>query len=123
VGADGTTKYQNVFLAPDASEVYVLPNMGTGARASLQDFLFTKYKLKEVTVDENGVIVNPDSEKAIGTRIIRVIEEGDEYYEIDPSKTSVWQQWNDYQELLKKRLVGLYDDNGDYQGDFIKAIE
>lgn len=122
VGPDGI-KYQNVLLAPNASEVYVLPNMGTGTRASLQDFLFTKYKLKKVPVDENGAIVNPDSEDAVDTRIIQVIEDGDRYYEIDPSKTSVWQQWNDYQELLKKRLVGLYDDNGDYQGDFIKAIE
>jgi hypothetical protein len=103
---DGTPAYNNVAIAPDADKVMIF-NPATEKplvpKASLQEFLFSKFNAQTVEVDTDG-----DGVK----EIIRVRAKDDKgnplYFDVDPSSKSVWQSWYDYQDMNKKRLVGLY---------------
>lgn len=129
IGSDGKSKASNVNLAPDANQVTVLPTDGSASKAILQDFLFKKFgavetrTAKKPVIDSEGKPVLDENGKQVFEDYEFLIRGSDGYYKVNPQSLSVWQQWNDYQEILKKRLVGLYDDNGNYQGDFIKDLE
>lgn len=101
IDKDGTVVYPNTKIAPDAEVVMIQPTADTGTKATLQNFLFGKF-----IDEENGI-----RKKA---------EDG---YAVNPDMQSIWQAWTDHQDIIQKRLVGLYDKNGDYIGDFLLKIE
>jgi hypothetical protein len=103
---DGTPAYNNVAIAPDADKVMIFNPAAEKPlvpKASLQEFLFSKFNAQTVEVDTDG-----DGVK----EIIRVRAKDDKgnplYFDVDPSSKSIWQSWYDYQDMNKKRLVGLY---------------
>ena len=100
IGPDGSTKYNDVYLAPDADKILVNPTDTSGNKASLQDFLLAKYD----TIQVDGM--DEDGEPIKETIKIRATKEDGtvDYYSIDPSKTSFFQEWNDYQECLKSHI-------------------
>lgn len=101
IDKDGTVVYPNANIAPDAEFVTVQPTTATGTKTTLQNFLFSKF------IDEEDGIRKKD-------------EDG---YAVDPDMQSIWQAWIDHQDIIQKRLVGLYNKNGDYIGDFLLKIE
>ena len=116
----GSSLYQDVDIAPLSSKVLVekTSSEGTGQYATLQDFLFAKFYDTEIAGQAKRVRAG---------KLIEV-EEGDDivapdHYHVNVNATSIWQAWNDYQEILKKRLVGVYDEQDGYQGDYIQSAE
>lgn len=101
IDKDGTVAYPNTKIAPDAEVVMIQPTADTGTKTTLQNFLFGKF------IDEKG-------------EIRKKAEDG---YAVNPDMQSIWQAWTDHQDIVQKRLVGLYDKNGDYIGDFLLKIE
>lgn len=114
IGPEGTVIASGVLISPNAEDVTVKNQVGQGTdvSANLKDFLFQKFSSTTETNDEDTVT-------------IRTV--GDGYFSIDPSKISILQSWSDYQNLNKKRLVGLYgkDENNNiiYIADFLSGIE
>lgn len=114
IGPEGTVIANGVLISPNAEDVKVENEVtqNTNVSANLKDFLFKKFSSTTETDDE-------------GTVTIRTA--GDDYFSIDPSKVSILQSWSDYQNLNKKRLVGLYGkdekDNVVYIADFLSGIE
>lgn len=114
IGPEGTVMASGVLISPNAEDVTVKNQVGqsTEASANLKDFLFKKFT--SATELDGG--------EAIEIRAV-----GDGYFSIDPSKISILQSWSDYQNLNKKRLVGLYgkDENNNivYIADFLSEIE
>lgn len=107
----GTPVGDKVKISPDAADVMVHDASNNANHASLQDFLFAKFtdifsqgneSMRAFETDDNG---NPI------------------YHRVDPSQGSLWQTWTDYQKIMKRRLMGLYDSEGEYQGDFISNRE
>ena len=101
----GTTIYNNVDIMPTASSVLVekTSSEGDGQYSTLQDFLFAKFYDTEIE------------------DVVHRVKAG--HYPVNVNATSIWQAWNDYQNILKKRLVGIYDDETGYQGDYILTAE
>lgn len=90
IAPDGSVYATNVIISPDAKDVFIYQPDATGentngTQASLQDFLFRRFEIKD--------------NQWIAT---------DKYYSIDPSNNSLWQNWVDYQDITQQRLVGLY---------------
>lgn len=109
LGEDGTPVGDKVKISPDAADVMVHDATGSSVNhASLQDFLFAKFT--DIFSDANMRKLETDDD---GNPI---------YHQIDPSQGSLWQTWIDYQKIMKRRLVGLYDNEG-YKGDFINDRE
>lgn len=106
-----------VRLAPDASDIVVKStgNADASTKATLEEFLFSKF---DDSGDIRQNVKNSDGEKV--------------FHEVAPSSQSIWQWLTDHQDIVKKRLVGLYapvsDENGStvnkYTGqDFLLADE
>lgn len=122
IGPDGTVIAQSVLISPKAEDVKVENEIvqktegGTETKtpvsANLKDFLFKKFS---------------STTESDGGDTIEIRAAGDDYFSIDPSKISILQSWSDYQNLNKKRLVGLYDkdenNNIVYIADFLSGIE
>lgn len=99
--------YSGVRLAPDTSDIIVKPtgDADASSKATLEEFLFSKF-------DDTGAIrknVQVNGEKA--------------FYPVAPSSQSIWQWLTDHQDIVKKRMIGLYDTDGNYLGDFLLAQE
>ena len=118
IGPEGTVIANGVLISPNAEDVTVKNQVGqstatgtetkTPVSANLKDFLFKKFS---------------STTESDGGDTIEIRAAGDDYFSIDPSKISILQSWSDYQNLNKKRLVGLYDSEGDYIADFLSGIE
>lgn len=114
LGEDGTPVGDKVKISPDAADVMVHDATGSSVNhASLQDFLFRKFPTRDTEAGQ-----------------MRVNDEEDLYFTVDPTRQSVWQGWYDYQDMTKKRLAGLYkitQEDGDikveYVGDFLLGQE
>lgn len=114
LGDDGAPVGEKVKISPDAADVMVHDASKQNANhASLQDFLFRKFPIKDTNVGQ-----------------MRTNDEEDPYFTVDPTRQSVWQGWYDYQDMTKKRLTGLYkvtqvDGNIkiEYVGDFLLGQE
>lgn len=114
LGDDGTLVRDKVRISPDAADVMVHDASEQHVNhASLQDFLFRKFPIKDTSVGQ-------------------IRANGDEvsYFTVDPTRQSVWQGWYDYQDMTKKRLTGLYKvtKSGEetiieYVGDFLLGQE
>lgn len=111
LGDDGAPVGGKVKISPDAKDVMVHDASDNANHASLQDFLFKKFDWAQVG-DKTMRIVSTDEE----TGEI-------EYFEIDPTNHSVWQSWFDYQDMTKKRLVGIYTGDGYKNADFLLGQE
>ena len=99
VGPDGKTVYKNVPITPFAENVILKDPEDNTISTSLQEFLFNKF-------DDSAGIRVPDGQ-----------------YEVNPADRSIWQTWIDYQNMTKKRLMGLYNKDGEYTADFIAEKE
>lgn len=110
LGEDGTLVGDKVKISPDAADVMVHDASKQNVNhASLQDFLFRKFPTRDTEAGQ-----------------MRVKDEEDPYFKVDPTKQSVWQGWYDYQDITKKRLVGLYKtegETGEYVADFLLGRE
>lgn len=106
IAPDGSVYATNVIISPDAKDVFIYQPDATGAntngtQASIQDFLFRRFE-----INENNEWITTD-----------------EYYSVDPSNNSLWQNWIDYQDITQQRLVGLYGDNISEKVNFLTATE
>lgn len=109
IGPKGTVIANGVLISPNAEDVKVENEIAkTQVSANLKDFLFKKFS---------------STTESDGGDTIEIRAAGDDYFSIDPSKISILQSWSDYQNLNKKRLVGLYDSEGNYIADFLSEIE
>lgn len=101
-----------VKISPDAADVMVHDaSEQTTNNASLQDFLFTKFG--ETLLDGDP----------IPKRVVSYKDGEVEYFPVDPSKHSVWQGWYDHLDMTKKRLAGIYTEEGYSQADFLLGQE
>ena len=111
---NGTLVGDKVKISPDAADVMVRDaSKQTTNHASLQDFLFRKFPIKDTSAGK-----------------MRANNEEDPYFTVDPTQQSIWQGWYDYQDMTKKRLTGLYkvtqigeDIKVEYVGDFLLGQE
>lgn len=111
---NGTPVGDKVKISPDATDVMVHDASKQNANhASLQDFLFRKFLIKDTNAGQ-----------------MRANNEEDSYFTVDPTRQSVWQGWYDYQDMTKKRLTGLYkvtqtgeNIQVEYVGDFLLGQE
>lgn len=106
IAPDGSVYATNVIISPDAKDVFIYQPDPTGentngVQASIQDFLFRRFE-----INENNEWITTD-----------------EYYSVDPSNNSLWQNWVDYQDITQQRLVGLYSDKISEKVNFLTATE
>lgn len=107
-GADINNAHRNIGIVPFANNIIIKGsrNEGTSFQTSLQDFLFAKFC--DVEINKNPIRYR----EASSDNVLKP-----SYYPVDTNAQSVWQAWNDYQEILKRRLVGAYNEQG-YLGDY-----
>jgi hypothetical protein len=84
IAPDGSVYATKVIISPDAKDVFIYQPDATGAntngtQASIQDFLFRRFE-----INENNEWITTD-----------------EYYSVDPSNNSLWQNWIDYQDITQ----------------------
>ena len=108
----GTVIGDKIKISPDAADVMVHDASElTTNNASLQDFLFAKFG--ETLLDGSSIPI----------RVVSYKDGEIEYFTVDPSKHSVWQGWYDHLDMTRKRLAGLYTEDGYGKADFLLGQE
>ena len=104
-----------VKISPDAVDVMVHDaSKQSTHHVSLQDFLFAKFDEAEVSVGGVPMVIRKVSQDANGEKV---------YFTVDPSSHSMWQGWYDHLDMTKKRLAGLYTEDGYSKADFLLGQE
>ena len=115
LGDDGTPVGDKVKISPDAADVMIHDASEQSTHhVSLQDFLFATFDEAEISIGGTPIVIRRASQDANGEKV---------YFTVDPSSHSIWQGWYDHLDMTKKRLAGLYTEDGYSAADFLLGQE